>query len=239
MACSCAREAAAAKSRVRAFRRPPARARSLRASGPATSGDGARRSTRPRHDVEVARAADPAADDRKRRDRHPRRSRRRSAGRAARARALPSASCARRGRARAPPRRGPGSAQPPWRPTAVSAPRQCPGQPCDAKSGQAGRPPSCFARSRSANFCTLPVEVFGNLREDDRARAFVAREPLAAPGDRAPPRSPSGRASVRRRRRASRPISRPAAPPRRRAGRRDARTARPRPRSTRCSRRRR
>ena len=40
-----------------------------------------------------------------------------------------------------------------------------------------------FAISRSLNFCSLPVEVLGNLGEHHGARAFVGGEVLPAPSD--------------------------------------------------------
>ena len=85
----------------------------------------------------------------------------------------------------------------------------------------------------------LPGAGLRQFGEHDVARHLVAGEVRPAPRDELVAGRGRARASTRRRRRASRPISRRASPPRRRPAPPGACRARPRPRSRRCSRRRR
>ena len=111
--------------------------------------------------VEIARPPNAAAGRRERGDRHP-------GGLADASQEEPSdrarlfqASCARRGCAPAPVRRGRETAA---RPTFTDCDQQGPAvlRPGVARAwAQAAFRRVALARSRSANFCTLPVEVFG------------------------------------------------------------------------------
>ena len=138
-----------------------ARSRSIAAvSGSTTSGGGARRPRRLLHHVEIARPADPAPHDRERGDRHPRRlSDARQKEPRERARflqrlAYPVDPFGRVFAAPGKARRGRGD-----RRRQQSAAVVRPGVRKHALSPTACRAAS--ARSRKANFCTLPVDVLG------------------------------------------------------------------------------